>query len=80
MKTLEEKKLQEKFNEFEMEEKYDFTGGIRGRFTHPKKVPTTMRIDSDVLLYLKKKSGEKKISTLFFGSICKKRSSPPPPD
>jgi hypothetical protein len=63
-----------------LEEKYDFTGGIRGRFTHPKKVPTTMRFDSDVLLHLKKKSGEKKISILFFGSICKKRSSTQTPD
>jgi len=62
MKVREEKNGREKFDEYEMKEEYDFTGGIRGRFTHPKKVPTTMRIDSDVLLYLKKKAGEKKIA------------------
>jgi uncharacterized protein (DUF4415 family) len=41
-------------DDYEMKEERDFTGGIRGRFYTPKKVSITIRLDDDVLLYLKK--------------------------
>jgi uncharacterized protein (DUF4415 family) len=48
-------------NEFEMKEEYDFSKGVRGRFYSPKKISTTIRLDDDVILYLKKVASEKKI-------------------
>jgi uncharacterized protein (DUF4415 family) len=45
---------------FEMKEEYDFSRGIRGRFYSPKKISTTIRLDDDVLLYLKKLASIKK--------------------
>jgi uncharacterized protein (DUF4415 family) len=50
-----------KYDDFEMKEEYDFSDGIRGRFYHPKKKSTTIRLDEDVILYFKKKASEKKI-------------------
>ncbi len=44
-----------------MEKEYDFRNGVRGRFYSPKKISTTIRLDEDVLLYLKKEAREKKI-------------------
>jgi len=55
-------KQREEFDNFELEENYDFTGGVRGRFYQPKKVPTSMRLDNDILLFLKKEANEKKIA------------------
>ena len=49
-------------DDYEMEEHYDFSDGVRGRFYQPKKVPTTMRLDNDILLFLKKQASEKKIA------------------
>jgi len=46
---------------FEIAEEYDFSQGIRGRFYEPKKVSTTLRIDNDVLLYIKKRAREEHI-------------------
>lgn len=51
-----------KYDDFELEESYDFSGGVRGRFYKPKKVPTSMRLDDDILLFLKKEASEKKIA------------------
>ena len=48
-------------DEFGIKEEYEFEGGIRGRFYTPKKVSTTIRLDNDVLLYLKKVADLKKI-------------------
>ncbi len=48
-------------DDYEIKEEYDFKGGIRGRFYTPKKVSTTIRLDNDVLLYLKKVADLKKI-------------------
>ncbi len=59
MKNIEQR---EKFDNFELEEGYDFSDGIRGRFYKPKKVPTSMRLDNDILLFLKKEAKEKKIA------------------
>ncbi len=48
-------------DEYKIKKEYDFDGGMRGRFYTPKKVSTTIRLDNDVLLYLKKVAGLKKI-------------------
>lgn len=48
-------------DQYEMKEEYDFSKGVRGRFFDPRKVSTTIRLDEDVLLYLKKEAREKKI-------------------
>ncbi len=47
--------------EFELKDEYDFSKGLRGRFYRPKKISTSMRLDNDILLYLKKFASEKKI-------------------
>lgn len=52
-----DKKREEKF---ELKDEYDFSHGIRGRFYRPRKIATSMRIDNDILLYLKKMASEKK--------------------
>jgi len=39
--------------DFEMKDEHDFSKGIRRRFYCPKKIRTTIRLDHDVLLYLK---------------------------
>ncbi len=59
MKSVEERA---KFDDYEMLDEYDFSGGVRGRFYKPKKVPTTMRLDNDILLFLKKQASERKIA------------------
>ena len=46
---------------FELKKEYDFSRGIRGRFYQPTKKTTTIRLDDDVILYFKKKAGEKKV-------------------
>ena len=47
--------------DFELKNEYDFSKGIRGRFYRPKKVSTSMRLDNDIILYLKKIANEKKM-------------------
>jgi len=54
-------KDREKFDDYEMQDEYDFSGGVRGRFYKPKKIPTTLRLDDDILLYFKKKASEQKV-------------------
>jgi uncharacterized protein (DUF4415 family) len=53
--------------DFEVKEEYDFSQGVRGRFYSPKKISTTIRLDDDILMYLKKLASEKKTGyqTLF---------------
>ncbi len=46
---------------FELQNEYDFSKGVRGRFYQPKKVSTSIRLDDDVILYFKKKAGEDKV-------------------
>lgn len=55
MRTLDKRS---ELDVFEIEENYDFSSGIRGRFYQSKKVSTTIRLDNDVLLFLKKKASE----------------------
>jgi len=52
-------------DDYVMEKEYDFTGGIRSRFYSPKKGSTTIRLDNDVLLYLKKITSLRKVKTLL---------------
>jgi uncharacterized protein (DUF4415 family) len=46
---------------FELQDEYDFSKGIRGRFYNPQKKSTTIRLDDDVILYFKKMAGEQKV-------------------
>jgi hypothetical protein len=39
-------KEREKFDNYEIEDEYDFTDAIRGRFYEPKKIPLSLRIDN----------------------------------
>ena len=59
MKNVENR---EKYDDFELEDNYDFNAAIRGRFYKPKKVPTSMRLDNDILIFLKKEASEKKVA------------------
>ena len=59
MKTIKER---EKYDNYELEESYDFEGSVRGRFYEPKKIPTTLRLDNDIIMYLKKNASEQKVS------------------
>lgn len=54
-------KDREKFDNYEMKDEYDFSGGVRGRFYKPKKIPTTLRLDDDIILYFKKRASEEKV-------------------
>jgi uncharacterized protein (DUF4415 family) len=47
--------------EFEIEEEYDFSDGVRGRFHRPKKVQKTLRLDDDVLLYFQRVAAVRKV-------------------
>ena len=47
-------------DDYKMKKEYDFSRGTRGRFYSPKKISTTIRLDDDVLLYLKKLASIKK--------------------
>jgi uncharacterized protein (DUF4415 family) len=47
-------------DDFVMRDEYDFSNAVRARFYKPKKVSTSLRLDDDVILYFKKKAGEKK--------------------
>ena len=51
-----------KYDSFELEDNYDFSDGVRGRFFKPKKIPTSMRLDNDILIFLKKQASENKIA------------------
>ena len=54
-------KQREKFDEFKMEDEYDFSDGVRGRFYEPKKIPVSLRLDNDIVLFFKKLASEKKV-------------------
>jgi len=49
------------YDAYEMKDDYDFSDGIRGRFYQPRKIPTTLRLDDDIILYFKKKASEQKV-------------------
>jgi len=54
-------KDREKHDDFELKDDYDFSDGVRGRFYKPKKIPTTLRLDNDIILYFKKRASEEKV-------------------
>ena len=51
----------EKYDDYEMLDNYDFSDGIRGRFYKPKKIPVSLRLDNDIVLYFKKLASEQKV-------------------
>jgi uncharacterized protein (DUF4415 family) len=61
-KVMKNVKQRAKYDNFELENNYDFANGTRGRFYKPKKKPTSMRLDNDILIFLKKQASEKKIA------------------
>jgi predicted DNA binding CopG/RHH family protein len=67
-------KNREKYDDYEMLDEYDFSGGIRGRFYEPKKIPVSLRLDNDIVLYFKKLASEKKVpyQTLINAVLRKK--------
>ncbi len=54
-------KEREKFDDYEMLDEYDFSDGVRGRFYEPKKIPVSLRLDNDIVLYFKKLASEQKV-------------------
>jgi len=58
MKNIEQRA---EFDDFELKDHYDFSDGIRGRFYQSRKVTTTVQLDDDILLFLKKQASEKHI-------------------
>lgn len=58
-------------DDFELNEHYDFSNAVRGRFYDAKKVSTTIRLDNDILLFLKKKASEEHVGyqTLLNGLL-----------
>jgi predicted DNA binding CopG/RHH family protein len=67
-------KEREKFDDYEMLEEYDFSGGVRGRFYEPKKIPVSLRLDNDIVLFFKKLASEQKVpyQTLINALLRKK--------
>lgn len=53
--------MKNQYDDYELKDNYDFTGAVRGRFYKPKKIPTTLRLDNDIILYFKKMASEQKI-------------------
>lgn len=51
----------ERDDEFELKDEYDFSKGVHARFYTPKKTPTTIRLDDDIVIYFKKRASEDKI-------------------
>ncbi len=45
---------------YEIPDEIDFSDGIRGKFYQPKKIPTSMRLDDDIIKYFKLASIDKK--------------------
>lgn len=54
-------KHREKFDDYDMQDEYDFTNAVRGRFYEPKKIPVSLRLDNDVVLFFKKMASEQKV-------------------
>ncbi len=50
-------------DKYELPEEVDFSGkkALVGRFYRPKKVSTSVRLDNDIIMFLKKMASEKKI-------------------
>jgi predicted DNA binding CopG/RHH family protein len=55
------KNKKNQYDDYEIKDNYDFSGAVRGRFYKPKKTPTTLRLDNDIILYFKKMASEQKV-------------------
>jgi hypothetical protein len=64
MKNIEQRAA---IDDYELEDNYDFSDGLRGRFYKPKKIRTTLQPDNDILLFLKKRASEKHIQVPGIG-------------
>ncbi len=71
MSNIEER---EKYDDYEILDEYNFSDGIRGRFYEPKKIPVSLRLDNDIVLYFKKLASEQKVpyQTLINALLRKK--------
>ena len=67
-------KEREKFDDYEILDDYDFSDGVRGRFYEPKKIPVSLRLDNDTVLFFKKMASEQKVpyQTLINALLRKK--------
>jgi len=67
-------KERENYDDYEMLEDYDFSNGVRGRFYEPKKIPVSLRLDNDIVLFFKKLASEQKVpyQTLINALLRKK--------
>ena len=67
-------KDREKYDDYKMLDNYDFSDGVRGRFYKPKKIPVSLRLDNDIVLYFKKLASEQKVpyQTLINALLRKK--------
>ena len=67
-------KDREKYDDYEMLEEYDFSDGVRGRFYVPNKIPVSLRLDNDIVLFFKKLASEQKVpyQTLINALLRKK--------
>ena len=67
-------KKREKYDDYEMLEEYDFSDGVRGRFYEPKKIPVSLRLDNDIVLFFKKLASEQKVPyQTFINAILRKK-------
>lgn len=53
--------MKDRRDDYEIEPEYDFSKGVRGRFFRPRKKSTTIRLDEDLILFFKKRAGERKV-------------------
>jgi predicted DNA binding CopG/RHH family protein len=53
-------KEREKFDDYEMLDEYNFNDGVRGIFYELKKIPVSLRLDNDIVLFFKKLASEQK--------------------
>jgi hypothetical protein len=58
MKNIEQRAA---FDDYELEDNYDFSDGVQGRFYKPIKIRTILQLDNDILFFLKKRANEKHI-------------------
>jgi len=58
---MKNKKSKDQCDDYELKDNYDFTGAVLGRFYKPKKIPTTLRLNNDIILYFKKLASEQKV-------------------
>jgi predicted DNA binding CopG/RHH family protein len=67
-------KDRERYDDYEMLEEYDFSDGVRGRFYEPKKIPVSLRLDNDIVLFFKKLASEQKVPyQSLINSILRKK-------